>query len=174
MHKQIIITGAPGTGKTTLIQALAQKGYSCYPEISRQIIKAQQLENGTKTPWEDLSGFIDLVYQQTLETLKTPIHQHTFVDRGLPDTIAYLQATSKTVPDRLSQFPFKTYYEDTVFLAPFWEAIYTPDPQRLQSAEDAQKIHKSLITVYNDLGFNIEVLPKSTLTKRITFIEAFI
>ena len=38
MEKEIVvITGGPGTGKTTIIDALIEQGYSCFPEISRQI-----------------------------------------------------------------------------------------------------------------------------------------
>ena len=33
----IVITGGPGTGKTTIIDALIEQGYACFPEISRQI-----------------------------------------------------------------------------------------------------------------------------------------
>jgi predicted ATPase len=35
--RRIVITGGPGTGKTSLITALESKGYTCLPEISRQV-----------------------------------------------------------------------------------------------------------------------------------------
>ena len=39
MNKElIVITGGPGTGKTTIINGLLEKGYTCFPEISREII----------------------------------------------------------------------------------------------------------------------------------------
>ena len=47
----IIITGGPGAGKTTLINALADAGYPTFAESSRQLIEQQsQLEGGT-LPW---------------------------------------------------------------------------------------------------------------------------
>ena len=33
----IVIIGGPGTGKSTLIEGLIDKGYCCFPEISRQV-----------------------------------------------------------------------------------------------------------------------------------------
>ena len=33
----VVITGGPGTGKTTIIDALIEQGYACFPEISRKI-----------------------------------------------------------------------------------------------------------------------------------------
>lgn len=53
MYKRYIITGAPGTGKTNVIDTLQQYGYSCYGEISREIIRTQQKVNSDKTPWMD-------------------------------------------------------------------------------------------------------------------------
>lgn len=38
MPKKIALIGGPATGKTTLIDALKAKGFSCMDEISRQII----------------------------------------------------------------------------------------------------------------------------------------
>ncbi len=174
MCKRIIITGAPGTGKTSLIDILQKKGHACFSEISRQIIIKQQQQQSNKTPWGDLFGFTNLVYHQTVEELHIPIQKNTFVDRGLPDIIAYLKTKFEVIPDYLLNFPFKEYYNNTVFLAPFWEEIYVGDPQRLQSSKDAIEIHNNLLQVYTALDFKIEILPKTTLTKRIEFIQSII
>lgn len=174
MHKRYIITGAPGTGKTSLINTLQENGYLCFAEISRKIISEQQRASGNKTPWGDLHGFADLVYHQTIKELQLPIDKHTFVDRGLPDIIAYLMAKSYTIPKYISDFPFKKYYAPTVFLVSPWEEIYTNDPQRLQSYQEATQIHEHLIQVYQNLNFSIELVPQATLTKRVAFIRSVI
>lgn len=174
MNKRYIITGAPGTGKTSLINALRQHGYSCYDEISRKIIIEEQKNGNDKTPWGDLYGFVDLVCQLTIQELNIPVKQNTFVDRGLPDAIAYLQAKSFAIPEYLLKFPFKTYYTTTVFLVPFWEEIYVNDPQRPQSSQEALHIHNHILEVYQNLNFTIKILPKVTLTKRVDFIESIV
>ena len=37
MVKKIIITGGPGTGKTSLIEELKKNNFKCFDEISREI-----------------------------------------------------------------------------------------------------------------------------------------
>ena len=42
--KKIVITGAPSSGKTTLVNQLKHLGYYCFPEISRHVTKQAQLQ----------------------------------------------------------------------------------------------------------------------------------
>ena len=43
MPKKIVITGGPGSGKTSLILFLEENGYQCQNEISRQVtLEAQK------------------------------------------------------------------------------------------------------------------------------------
>ena len=42
MPRKIVLTGGPGTGKSTIIEELTKRNYTCMPEISRQVtLKAQ-------------------------------------------------------------------------------------------------------------------------------------
>lgn len=43
MNKEIVVLiGGPSSGKTTLIEALKEKGHTCYPEVSREVIREAQ------------------------------------------------------------------------------------------------------------------------------------
>lgn len=164
--KRYIITGAPGTGKTTLIDALRNNNFYCFEEVSRRIIISEQQTNGNKTPWEDVVGFTDLVYEKTIEELKIPTPKTTFVDRGLPDNIAYLKLQNQIIDNQFLDFNYKQYYNTTVFILSPWKKIYVKDPQRLQSFEQTKKLHTLLLQTYKDLGFSIHFLPNSTLLER--------
>jgi predicted ATPase len=36
-----VVTGGPGTGKTTVLRELERKGFPCVPEVARQLIQEQ-------------------------------------------------------------------------------------------------------------------------------------
>ncbi|MEC7173627.1 MAG: AAA family ATPase, partial [Bacteroidota bacterium] len=41
-NKKIVISGGPGSGKTTLVNLLKDKGYRCFEEFSRILIDRAQ------------------------------------------------------------------------------------------------------------------------------------
>lgn len=169
--KRYIITGAPGTGKTTLINALRKHNFDCFEEVSRKVIRSQQQTNGNKTPWQDVIGFTNLVYKKTIEELTTQSNTTTFVDRGLADNIAYLQLNNHPISNLFLNFDYKKHYQTTVFLLPPWKEIYSEDPQRLQSFKETTKLHQLLLKTYTNLGFSIQIIPKSSVLQRVIHIE---
>ena len=44
------ITGDPGSGKTSLINELQNRGYRCVAEVARQLIQEQVVEDGAAVP----------------------------------------------------------------------------------------------------------------------------
>ena len=168
--KRYIITGAPGTGKTSLIRALKCGGYHVFDEISRKVIQDQQQQGGNKTPWGDVQNFTKLVYKKTVKDLSLPIKKYAFVDRGLADNIAYLKYDNQDVYRELRCFNYKKYYNTNVFILPIWEDIYVQDNQRLQTFEQAKQLHNLIIKTYQELGFTIHLLPKCNVKKRLQII----
>jgi len=165
-----IITGPPGSGKTTLINALKEKGFNCSDEIARQVIKEEQESGENGTPWGDVSRFCELVFNRTKLILK---HSKSvdFSDRGLLDLIAYLKFADLPIPDELQKFPFHDYYHNKVFFLPSWPEIYTKDPQRLQSFEESKQLEKQLLNVYKEYGFEVVLLGEMSIKDRISFIR---
>ena len=68
--KRFILTGTPGSGKTTIIRALEAAGFSTVPEAATDVI-AQEAKRGNSAPWRR-PDFIDMIIalqkQRQIET----------------------------------------------------------------------------------------------------------
>lgn len=166
-QKKHIITGAPGTGKTTLINILKDT-IPCMDEVSRKIIIDEQKSNKNGTPWADINRFTDLVFKHTNQELSNT--DALICDRSLLDLEAYLTVENKAIPEYLSDFPYQETYHKIIFFAPTWFEIYCKDEQRLQEFEYCLKLEKSLLEQYKNKGFEIVILPKSSPLERTKFI----
>ncbi|MEM1340641.1 MAG: AAA family ATPase [Bacteroidota bacterium] len=166
--KKYIITGAPGTGKTSLINALEKK-YPCIHEVSRKVIISEQEKRGRGMPWQDVNRFTELVYEASIAELNAN-PQAVFTDRSILDLIAYLRLEGKTIPQQLGTFPYLTKFNQKVFFTPTWESIYRKDAQRLQDFEYCIALEKALYSLYRERGFKLVKLPKDTVGKRICLI----
>ena len=51
-----VITGGPGTGKTTVLRELERRGFAVEEEVARRIIREQMESGGNALPWGD-TGF---------------------------------------------------------------------------------------------------------------------
>lgn len=63
----VVITGGPGSGKTSLVEALAALGHPVEPEAGRAIIRRQQAIDGQALPWRDRALFAELMLDRDLE-----------------------------------------------------------------------------------------------------------
>ncbi len=171
-HKKIVITGAPGTGKSTVIKQLEVEGYTCMHEISRQIIKeAQRLGTEQLFLTEPLL-FSDKLLTGRIEQYKESNqfdNQWVFFDRGIPDVQAYLNYIGMDYPD---DFPEKgrVYPYDFIFLMPPWEDIYHNDNERYESFEQALAIHNHLERLYESFGYRVVEVPKGSVESRVEYI----
>ncbi|MES2872670.1 MAG: AAA family ATPase [Bacteroidota bacterium] len=168
---KIIITGGPGSGKTTLINSLEQLSYNCSKEASRQLIIEQVAKKSDCLPWINLGAFADLVLERIILLYENASkEQITFFDRGIPDIIAYLTAAKLPVPsayyDALTQYP----YNNTVLILPPWPEIYLNDDERWQTYEESVAIYQAIRETYQSLNFTLVEVPKTSISGRVAFV----
>jgi predicted ATPase len=170
--RRIVITGGPGTGKTSLITALESKGYTCLPEISRQVtLEAREkgidqlfLKDPMLFSYKLLEGRKKQFYEAV--DYKTDL---VFLDRGLPDVLAYLEYIGDKYPKIFTEVCASHRY-DLVFLLPPWVEIYATDNERYESFEQAKLIYQALKKVYIKFNYTLIEVPKGKLQDRIDFI----
>ena len=171
MRPRLIISGAPGSGKTALIEALAARGEACCPEVSRQLIREQTIRKGTALPWLDLEAFARECSQRMLEQLATcDPARRVFLDRGLPDLIGYLRCAGRDVPREL--LASATHYTPVVFMAPAWREIYINDAERPQSYSEALALSGHIRNAYEELGFEVVDLARESVDARVEHVRA--
>ena len=66
--KKVVITGGPGSGKTSIVQHLEAGGHSCYPEIIRTLTEAAKEASDKKEFKSNPLAFVDdpLAFNQKL------------------------------------------------------------------------------------------------------------
>lgn len=171
-----VITGGPGMGKTTVIMALQELGYTCVPESGRDIIQQQVASGGEALPWRNREAFAALMFDQSLRDFNAHAGQTqpVFFDRGIADTIGYLTLCGLPVPATMPEAARRYPFNNRVFFTPPWPAIYEQDNERKQSFDEAVRTYEQLLRTYEELGYEAVILPKASVDDRVQFILSVI
>jgi predicted ATPase len=173
LNKEIVvIIGGPGTGKTTIIEGLLAKGFCCYPEISREVTLDAKNQGIEQLFLENPLLFSELLLEgrkkQFHNAQKEP-HNIVFLDRGIPDVLAYMHYIGDSYPAFFDQ-ACRDHIYTKIFLLPPWEEIYISDNERYENFEQAKLIYNHLTETYQKYGYDLIEVPKGTVEDRISFI----
>lgn len=177
--KRIVVTGAPGTGKTSLINSLEAVGYHCFHEIIRSMTAAAKNNPQSKPMVSNPLAFVDnpLRFNQTLlkgrlqhfNDAKKLTGDICFYDRGMPDVLAYMDFFEQEYgPDFVT--PCQNHIYDVLFILPPWQKIYISDHERLETFEEAEKLHQHLMDTYRRFDYNPIMVPTGTVAERLNFV----
>ena len=61
-----VITGGPGVGKTTLLQELQKRFFTCIPEVAREIIREQVALKGDALPWKNKELYLHMMFDRSV------------------------------------------------------------------------------------------------------------
>lgn len=171
-NSKIVITGGPGTGKTSVIKVLEENKYICLHEISREITREAQKNGISQYFLEQPLLFSELLLEGRIKQYEEAgklSSKITFLDRGIPDVVAYMDYFGNEYPSVFTE-ACKTYLYDKVFILPPWKAIYTSDNERYETYEEATAIHSFIIESYKKSGYDPIEVPLGNLKERASFI----
>lgn len=167
-----VLTGGPGSGKTTLIAALAAAGVATSPEVGRAVIREQLEIGGDALPWADQHAFAELMVVRDIAARQTALASGavTVLDRGVPDVVGFLRVSGLPVPAHIDTAARASRYNPRVFIAPFWPEIFTGDAERKQTPEEASATFAVMVETYRGYGYDLIELPRVTVAERVAFI----
>jgi predicted ATPase len=173
--RRFILTGAPGAGKTSILQALAAGGYAVVPEAATDVATARLASEDQ--PWAD-SLFIDRIAALQRRRREAPVRPGVTVqvhDRSAVCTLALARYLGQPVPPVLEQevawaasggsFDRRVFF---VRLLGFIEATVV----RRISYEESQAFERIHQDAYRGLGFELVDVPAGTVAERAAAIGA--
>lgn len=165
-----ILSGCSGGGKSTLIAALAERGFATIEEPGRRVVREEVAAGGTALPWLDIAAFARRITALAQEDYKRALGLPgpVFFDRGLIDAAAALEHVTgePVLADLAARHPFAP----TVFLAPPWPELFAGDPERRHDLAAAIAEYDRLVHVYPMLGHDILLLPKVPVAARLSWL----
>jgi predicted ATPase len=163
-----VITGAPSSGKTTVIEGLAARGFHVKHEVARAYIdqrlaRGESLERIKSDP---------LAFERHILLAKVDIEKQLppaetiFLDRAIPDSIAYfeLEGLDTAEPRELSRL----WHYRRVFL--FEPLPFEKDQVRWEDRNQASQLEGLLDHAYTGLGYDVIRIPVMPIIERIDFI----
>lgn len=163
--RRIVISGCSGGGKSTLLAALAARGYQTFEEPGRRVVR-----EGIN-PAEDVLGFAARAATLAAEDFDAAVSSgFSFFDRSVVDAVAALQRSRIALPDALQTLAARCRYDSPIFLTPPWPEIYQTDAERQHSLEDAVMEYDDLRRAYPAQGYETIILPKASVAARTEFV----
>ncbi len=178
MLHRYVLTGAPGAGKTVLLDALAARGWPVIREAATDVIAAMQAD-GVDQPWTT-DGFCDRITALQRQRQQAPVPADVTVqvhDRSPLCTLALARHLDRPVTPALraevDRVLTERVYEPTVFLVqPL--GFVEPTPARRISYPDALAFHAVHEEVYREHGFHLLDVPAGPPAARADLVEAAI
>jgi len=169
-----ILTGGPGAGKTTVLEALKVRGFLGVDEAARQILKEQKAIGGDATHDGDQVKYRDLMLERSVAAFNAVEERAApvFFDRGIPELLGYGEPAGAPTPTHVAQAIARYRYSRTVFVFPAWEAIYCHDEERKHTFRHAVEVYQSVNAVYRQCGYAPVEVPCVSVAERVQFILA--
>jgi predicted ATPase len=163
-----VITGAPCSGKTTVIREIEQRGTRVIHEVARSYIDEQR---GKGLRLEQIKADV-LQFERHILLAKIRIEEAltdtepVFLDRGVPDSIAYYRLEGIDPAEPIA-FSHRARYRQVFFFERF-ELL--KDGVRSEDDMMAAKLNDLLLEAYAQVGYDIIRVPPMPVADRTDLV----
>lgn len=170
MPDRIVLTGGPGTGKTTTLQELHRRGFAVVPDEARALIR-DRLAQGLPArpePLEFAQQFLDRSIRQYDGARGSAV----FFDYGILEPLLMLKQAGGIADAEIERQLADHPICELVFHFPAWRDIYVQDSERDHDFEHCRRVSNALGEAYRSLGFRVATVPCAPPPARADFILA--
>ncbi len=163
-----VITGTVCSGKTTLIDQLADKGFQTVPEPARQYFEREMAKGRTIGEIrENPAALTSILMDMTLITERgLRAHDVLFLDRAFPDCLAFSRLHGLN-PNEILADCFQHRYASVFLLDRF--PVYQ-DGVRTEDDTTADFLDEWLARDYGALGYDVVRVPVLSPQERLAFV----
>ncbi|MDI1353058.1 MAG: ATP-binding protein [bacterium] len=159
-----VITGAPSSGKTTLINHLAMNGFSVAPEIARSHIELLLANNYTLDEIQRNNKPLQRAILASALKRERKLHaaELIFFDRGTTDSLGYFNyyhLETKNLIQVCQRFRYKKIFY-------CHQLPLISDEVRVEDTLGAQKIGESIFQAYIKMNYELIELPAVSVEDR--------
>ena len=169
--KRYILSGTPGSGKTSLIRLLEDKNFFVVEEAATDIILLEQML-GCDEPWSQAS-FIDKIInlQKRRQLIANFIPSSIqFFDRSPLCTCALAKYLDFKISDKLKRelerIEKNSIYEKRVFFIENLGFVQKTNARKI-SLEEALKFEKIHKQIYSEFNYELICIPADNIEKRL-------
>lgn len=176
--KRFILTGAPGSGKTSVLRVLADTGYAVVDEAATDVMAAR-LAAGDTEPWTDPMFIERIALLQRLRREERVSQGATAQvhDRSAVCTLALAHHLGHPVPPvletEIARITEAGYFDRRVFFVRPLGFVEPTEVRRISYEESLAFEHRHE-TEYQRLGFEIVDVPAGPVAERAAAIDAHI
>jgi predicted ATPase len=163
-----VITGAPCSGKTTVICELEQRGYRVVHELARAYIE-KQIDKGNSLDQikADLWLFERHILNEKVKIeTRLPAKTLIFFDRAVPDSIAYFNIASLDPREPMKKSRCCWYKK--IFL--FERLDFKKEPIRSEDESLAKRLDILLEQAYRQVGYEVDRVPVLSVQNRVQYV----
>jgi predicted ATPase len=169
--KRYILTGTPGSGKTSILHELKSQGYWVVEEAATDVIAREHM-HGNSEPWlqpDFIDTIVRLQMQRQLEASISPDELHWY-DRSPICTLAlsrYLgYSASASLLAEIERIERERIYQRQVFFIENLGFCQPTEARKITFAESLvfEKIHED---IYTSLGYNLIKIAPEALSERV-------